>query len=126
MDAQFRVDVIVIDPNKDSAEVLAELITLNGYSAIAFYDYEYGIAAIRHTRPRLVVTDLGKDGSLGLGVLHQVRNIDASYHPFVVAMTTGLNFDHYAKSDKKRFDLQYLKPIGPEQIDEFLGLLKPH
>ncbi len=72
------VQIVIIDDNVGSVEMLSAALRQTGVSIQTASDPAEGIELVRRVRPRLVVTDLVMPGLSGLDVLEQVMSFDPS------------------------------------------------
>jgi DNA-binding NtrC family response regulator len=72
------VQLVIIDDNAGSVEMLSAALRQTGVSIHTACDPAEGLELVRRVRPRLVVTDLVMPGLSGLDVLQQVMSFDPS------------------------------------------------
>ena len=70
--------VLVIDDNRDAANVMAMLVETFGGTALAAYDGESGLARLREFHPSVVLLDIGMPGMDGYEVCRRIRSQSGS------------------------------------------------
>ena len=114
--------VVVIDDNRDAANVMAMLIETFGGVARAAYDGESGIAAVRAFRPTVVLLDIGMPGMDGYEVCRRLRQyLGASVG--VVALTGWGHEKDKLSASQAGFDAHLTKPADPARLAEVIGTL---
>ncbi len=119
------VRILVVDDNRDAAELLTELLDSKGYVLRMAHDGPAGLEAARAFRPHLALLDVGLPVMDGYELASRLRQEPALEGIKLVAIT-GYGQD----SDRRRahaagFDVHLVKPIDPGQllhvIRELLG-----
>lgn len=107
--------ILVVDDNRDSADILAELLRFNGCDAQVAYDGARAIAAAAGLRPDVIFLDLGMPGMDGYDVVRALRAQQGS-RPFIVALTAWNDAQTLAKVAEAGFDLHVAKPSSLDTI----------
>ncbi|WP_257449666.1 hybrid sensor histidine kinase/response regulator [Archangium lipolyticum] len=119
------VRLLVVDDNRDAAELLTELLEAKGYVMRVAHDGPAGLEAARAFRPHLALLDVGLPVMDGYELASRLRQEPPLGDIKLVAIT-GYGQD----SDRRRahaagFDVHLVKPIDPGQllhvIRELLG-----
>jgi DNA-binding response OmpR family regulator len=79
-------DVLVIDDDEDTRELIVELLTVEGYAVRTAPDAEAGLLAIEDTLPALLLLDLQLPGMQGDALLRIVR---AAGYTFPIVVVTA-------------------------------------
>jgi CheY-like chemotaxis protein len=114
-----RLDVLVVDDNRDNADTLAELLPLKGHNARVACGGEQALVIVRVWRPDVAILNVDMDGVSGVELATQMRNEIAGPIMLVAVSGVGANGDVARMSDRA-FDHVFLKPMDQ---DELLGLL---
>jgi len=112
--------VLVVDDNRDAADVLTLLLDSMGHEARPAYGAREALAALARFSPEVVFLDLNMPDGDGLSLLPQLRAVlgDAVY----VAALTGYGQQHdRAITRAAGFQEHLTKPVGPEQLRETLA-----
>jgi CheY-like chemotaxis protein len=117
--------VLVVDDDRDTADVLARLINAFGYEAKAVYSGLEAIEQAAEFLPDMAFIDIGMPDLNGYETVARLRQQRGSVQVILVALT-GWSRDE----DKRRaydcgFDLHVVKPITAESLKELLALLDP-
>jgi signal transduction histidine kinase/CheY-like chemotaxis protein len=113
-------DVLVVEDNEDSRELLAALLKKRGYRVFTADDGLSGVEqALEHT-PRVLLVDIGLPGLDGYGVARRVR-AQLGDRVYMVALT-----GYGQPEDRKRalaagFNLHLVKPIDVDTLDDVLA-----
>ena len=112
--------VLVVDDSKDSADSLAMLLEINGYTTFLAHDGAEAIAAVEKHRPDVVLLDIGLPKLSGHEVCRRVREQSWGKDIFFVALTGWGQEEDRRKSLEAGFDSHLVKPVD---YDKLLGLL---
>jgi len=120
-----RLRVLVVDDNRDAAEMVAMLIELWGYDVTVAHDGTAALAAATAARPDLVLLDIGLPGMDGYAVAERLLRLYPADPPLLAAMT-GYGQDE----DKRRtrdagFAAHLVKPVQPDRLKDLLASLAP-
>jgi CheY-like chemotaxis protein len=111
--------VLVVDDDADTAETLAEVLTLSGFPARAAADGESALRAAASEPPDVIFTDLAMPAMDGLELAHRLRQTAAPKCPLLVAVT-GCSPEVVAGAGLY-FDLVVAKPTDPAVL---VGVLR--
>jgi CheY-like chemotaxis protein len=114
--------VLVVDDDPDTAESLAEVLTLCGFPTSAATDGESALRAAMSNPPDVIFTDLAMPGMDGFELAHRLRQLAAPKRPLLVAVT-GCYLQVVAGAEKY-FDLVVTKPIDPALLVGVLNRFK--
>lgn len=107
--------ILVVDDNRDSSDVLAELLTLHGMAARPAYDGAQALALAQDFRPHVLLLDLGMPNIDGFAVAAALQE-DPSYRPFIVALTAWNDDATKARVSAAGFDGHLAKPSSLTSI----------
>jgi PAS domain S-box-containing protein len=112
---------LVVDDNRDSADTMADLLTLWGHNPLTAYGAEEAVAAARGFDPQVVFLDLNLPDGDGFTVLERMR-AEMTQPPLFAAMTGYGQESDRARTRDAGFALHLVKPVVPEQVQEALDL----
>jgi PAS domain S-box-containing protein len=115
--------VLVVDDNRDAADLLKLALELAGHEVQAAYD---GLAALRLAEQEafeLILLDLGLPGLSGYEVAAHLRSQDKLPQPRLVALTGYGQEQDRRRSAEAGFDLHLVKPIDLGTLTELLAEL---
>ncbi|OON63162.1 hypothetical protein B0920_07090 [Massilia sp. KIM] len=112
----MRARLLVADDNADAAELLADLLRLEGYEVKVAYDGKQAIEIATAWRPELMVLDVGMPHRSGHDVARWVRAQAWGREVRLAALTGWGQREDKAASADAGFDLHLVKPVAPEEI----------
>jgi PAS domain S-box-containing protein len=114
--ASAHARLLVADDNVDAADLLAEVLRLEGYAVQVAYDGKEAMDMARQWRPDALVLDIGMPHANGLEVARWVREQDWGKDKALIAVTGwGQQQDRNATLEAG-FDDHLVKPVGPEEV----------
>ena len=82
--------VLIIDDQRDIAEVTRYVLKRSGFEACATHSPEEGLTLAQTTRPDVVICDVGMAKLSGLEILHALKADTATAHiPVILMSGTG-------------------------------------
>ncbi|SDQ59772.1 histidine kinase [Paraburkholderia fungorum] len=112
--------VLIVDDNKDSADSLAALLEIHGYECAVAYDGRSALSTAETFNPSVAVVDLGLPDMPGFDVAIALRQVRASTHLTLVALSGYSSDDYRNNAAQAGFDHYFAKPL---LIDDFLAFL---
>lgn len=112
--------ILVVDDNRDAADIIAEFLTLYGHEARPVYDGEEALRLASSFAPDVVFLDLGMPGLDGYAVAAKMRSTPAFDKTRVIALTAWSDDVARARVKAAGFDSHLIKPAS---IDTILGEL---
>jgi len=116
--------IVVIEDNRDSREVLCELLTRNGFDCRSADNGREGLALIDEFEPMAAIVDIGLPGIDGLELARRLRA--SGKHPGILLIAlTGYG----QRSDRELalqagFDEHVVKPVDLAALRRLLGKRK--
>ena len=122
--AATPLTILVVDDNRDSAEMLAMLLQLGGHETHTAHDGLAAVDAIHRLEPDVVVLDIGLPGLSGYEVARRVRDESgSSRRPFLVALTGWGQEEDRRRSKDAGFDAHLVKPVDEAALTKLLAEL---
>lgn len=113
--------LLVADDNVDAADLLADVLRLEGYTVQVAYDGREAIDMAGQWRPDALVLDIGMPHANGLEVARWVRAQEWGGDRVLVAVTGwGQQHDRSATLEAG-FDEHLVKPVSPQEIVGAIG-----
>jgi PAS domain S-box-containing protein len=113
-----RRRVLVVDDNRDAAELLAEALQMEGYQTRVAFDGPSALRVAAEFRPELAFLDIGLPVMDGYDLARRLRALEQG--PLVLVAVTGYGQPaDRARSVEAGFDEHLVKPIG---IDSALAI----
>ena len=118
---QVHYKILIVDDNRDSADMLGAMLGLKGHTVQAVYDgnstFEVGPAFV----PDVVLLDLGMPRPDGFEVCRRLRQQSWGANALVIAVTGwGQNGDR-RRTREAGFDDHLVKPLEPAVLDAVLA-----
>lgn len=116
-----RRGILVVDDNRDAADILGRMFRLFGHEVTVAYGGEEGLAAYQKHRPRFVFLDIAMPDMDGYEVARRIRTSDSGDDDPVLVAVTGFG----QESDKQRsleagFDHHLTKPPSSGSLQDIL------
>lgn len=116
--------VLIVDDNRDAAELLHMLLDMQGYIVEIAGNGEEGLVRTTQFRPQVILSDINMPGMSGYEFAKQVRAAAATPAPFLIAIT-GAGSDLAGRALAAGFDRCLTKPCSLEDIlapiDNYFG-----
>jgi CheY-like chemotaxis protein len=116
-----RIDcrVMVIDDNRDAANVMAMLVEELGGDCRTAYDGERGVREVLTYRPHVVLLDIGMPGLDGFETCRRIRR-ELGNDVMVVAVTGFGQQQDKERTTRYGFDAHLTKPADPAALEKLL------
>ncbi len=105
--------VLVADDNRDSANMLAELLRMDGHTVHTAYDGVQAVELAIQLQPDVLVLDIGMPGLNGYEVARRVRAQAWGQGPLLIAATGWGQEGDRQEALAAGFDLHLTKPFDP-------------
>jgi CheY-like chemotaxis protein len=125
IDALVMLEVLVVEDDADSREMLCEIIRALGHHARGAADATEGLALATQTPPHIAFIDLGLPGTDGCTFARQLRQDSSCSKAYLVALTGYGNPEDKAATRAAGFDQHLLKPVGIESVRAALQAAAP-
>jgi CheY-like chemotaxis protein/two-component sensor histidine kinase len=115
--------ILLVDDNRDSAEMLAEALSALGYATHVALDAPGALRAVQEVSFDVALLDIGLPVMSGYELAQRLRASPASAHIALVAVTGyGQPRDRMASVDAG-FDAHLVKPVDLEQVAQIVRSL---
>jgi DNA-binding response OmpR family regulator len=116
MDGQTQMRVLVVEDNRDAAEILRSLLEVCGFQVSVAHTSQEGITAARKHQPHIVLCDIGLPDGDGYTVGSVLRQSSYTSEARLIAVTGhGLPLDR-CKALAAGFDQHLVKPVDPREL----------
>jgi CheY-like chemotaxis protein len=95
--------ILIIDDNRDAADLLRELVSIHGHEAVVAYGGEQGLAAAQSVQPEVAFVDLGMPGMDGYAVARALRRTAHGARMRLIALTAWTGGAHPRAGARRRF-----------------------
>lgn len=113
--------ILVVDDNRESANLLSEFLRMLGHQADTAYCGEDALRSAQKIEPNVVVLDLGLPDISGLDVCRRLRAMAGPVRPTLVAMTGWVQIAERQAAEAAGFDFFLPKPADLNDLLEILG-----
>jgi PAS domain S-box-containing protein len=117
--------VLVVDDNRDSAEMLRALLVACGNTVHTAYDGETALAAAEAVRPDAILLDIGLPGVNGYEVCRSLRQRVWCRGTLIIAQTGWGQNQDLQRSHDAGFDAHFTKPVDDEALLTLLAEWRP-
>jgi CheY-like chemotaxis protein len=112
--------VLVVEDNRDGAEMLRILLQLDGHEVAMAYNGPAAVETARQFRPDVVLCDLGLPGMDGYAVARALRQDPATAGAYLIVLSGYGQEEVLRKSREAGFDLHLTKPVDPILLQQRL------
>jgi two-component system CheB/CheR fusion protein len=113
--------VVIVEDNRDTREMLKELLQLQGHTVEVADDGPEGVEQVIRQRPDVALVDLGLPGFDGYELARRVREKLGREGVVLVALSGYGSEQDKARSAAAGFDLHLVKPVSSAAIDRVLA-----
>ena len=111
--------ILIVDDRRDTADSLAMVLTLTGYSTGVAYNGLAALDAARRRRPDVVVLDLGMPVMNGYEVARRLREMYGQTM-LVIAVTGFGREEDRKRSLESGVTMHLVKPVEPVQLTKLI------
>ncbi|MDQ6629317.1 MAG: response regulator [Pseudomonadota bacterium] len=113
------VRIIVVDDDRDSADMLGELLRMNGYDVAVAYGGAQALQLVEERQPHCVLLDVGMPGMDGAELTERLRERYGD-DIVLVAITGRASSDARVAPTFVLVDHYLQKPVDPAQLQRLL------
>ncbi|ACY17737.1 chemotaxis protein CheB [Haliangium ochraceum] len=118
---ETHMHLLLIEDNLDSAEMLSELLRINGHRVDVAADGVEGIEIARAEKPDVVLCDLGlPEGVTGYDVARELRADERTRAIRLVALSGYGRPEDKTRCVEAGFDAHFTKPVSLELLERLL------
>ena len=119
---QRRLRVLIVDDDRDGADMTAALVSLWGHNALCAHDGVAGLAMALAATPDVVLLDIAMPGMDGCHMAVQLRRCAGLKESFLIAVTGFGNEKLRQRCLEAGIDLFLVKPVEAEVMETLLML----
>lgn len=119
--AEGGLKILVVDDNRDAAEMLTELLRITGNEVVTVYDGTQATAIVKQERPDVIFLDIGLPGMDGYEVARQIRSKTTVSRARLIAVTGYGQQEDVLRARAAGFDDHLVKPVEYSQIATILS-----
>src|SRR5690606_27862936 len=117
--------VLVVDDNRDAAEILSMLLEAYGHSTALAHNGASALDMARRFNPDLVLLDIGLPDMDGYAVARAMRADPVLQQVVIIALTGWGSEEDRRRSREAGFDLHLIKPVSSETLSGALERFFP-
>ncbi len=119
--AHGEMAVLVVDDNRDAADMLRDVLELAGHRVAVAYEGEQAVEQVRRLRPAVVLCDIGlPPGMDGYAVARAIRADRALAGVYLVAFTGYGRKEDRDMALAAGFDAHVTKPVDLADIERIV------
>lgn len=113
--------VLVVDDNRDAADAMAVLLSIDGHHIATAYDGATALASAASALPEVVLLDIGLPDITGYEVARRLRALDGGERVTIVAISGWGQARDKQLAFESGFDAHLTKPADPSQVRALLN-----
>ena len=113
--------VLVVDDNRDGADMLQQLLEADGFTVAVAYNGQDALEAVRNGAPDAVVMDIGMPGMDGYEAVRRIRALPGGQAIRMIALTGWGQDDAKRRAQEAGFDDHLVKPVDVDLIRRVLA-----
>jgi CheY-like chemotaxis protein len=117
--------VLIVDDHRDGADSLGLVVEELGHNAHVTYGGRQALEVATVFRPDLILVDLAMPEMDGCHLVERFRQLPASAHTKIVAITGHTDEGHKTLAMKAGFDAILFKPVALIDIETTLASIAP-
>jgi len=118
---QAGLRVLVVDDNRDAAELLGSVLEVLGHTVAVEYDGRGALARAHRERPQVMLLDIGLPDTDGYALARQMRAIPEVRGAVLVALTGYGQPEDLRQADDAGFDHHLVKPADLGRVTDILA-----
>lgn len=118
--ASPRYRLLVVDDNRDAAELASVLFDLAGFDVRTCFDGPSALAEVEKFTPHACVLDISMPGMDGYELARRLRERFAARPPVLATLTAFSHDGHLEEAVAAGFDLHFTKPATSTEVIEQL------
>jgi two-component system CheB/CheR fusion protein len=113
--------VLIVDDNKDAAEMLKTVLQLNGHEVHVVHDGQAAVEATAVLSPDVILLDIGLPKLNGYEAARHIRAQQGDSKLVIVALTGWGQAADRRRSAEAGFNAHWVKPVDDEKLERFLA-----
>ena len=116
--------ILIVDDNRDSADMLATLLTFSGHETCTANDGLAAVDAAANLQPDVIFMDIGLPVLNGYEAARRIRELQCDKKPVLVALTGWGQDADRRRSESAGFDAHLVKPVDDRVLGKLLEELR--
>jgi PAS domain S-box-containing protein len=110
------IHVLVVDDDKDSAEIISRILTRRGAKVRLAHNMEDALAAVKSSTPDVILSDIGMPGHDGYELISRIRALPEGRKIPAVALTALVRSEDRTRSLRAGFQMHVGKPVETNEL----------
>jgi CheY-like chemotaxis protein len=116
--------ILIVDDNRDSADMLATLLKSSGHETCTANDGLAAVDAAANLQPDVIFMDIGLPVLNGYEAARRIRELQCDKKPVLVALTGWGQDADRRRSESAGFDAHLVKPVDDRVLGKLLVELR--
>jgi len=113
-EAAGKMDILVVDDEKEIADMVVNFLKASGYKAVAVTDPKKAFSMIKANKPKLIFLDIVMPGVDGIELLQRIKEVDSNMK---VIMMSGVSDEGICTTAVEKGASAYItKPFSLQQV----------
>lgn len=121
---QLSHKILLIEDDQDTADMMSELLSLNGHSVTAANSGDEGLQIARELKPTFIFCDIGLPEMDGFEVVSKLRTAPDTAETPIVALSGYGEKAFVEKAIATGFDAHIVKPASLQQLQDALFTIR--
>jgi CheY-like chemotaxis protein len=118
--------VLLVEDNRDGAQMLADVLASEGHQVHLAPDGRTALAVAPRLAPDVVLCDIGLPDMDGYSLAHALRKEPALAHTRLIALSGYAQKEDRARAEAAGFEAHLVKPADLDELTRVLGLAARH
>ena len=119
--AKHTLRVLIVEDNRDAAEMLKLMVSLYGHTSLVAHDGAAALTAATQFAPDVIFLDIGLPVMNGYEVARTLRGMPQFNHVHIAAVTGWGQEEDRRKAREAGCDSHFTKPLSPETLEDLLA-----
>jgi signal transduction histidine kinase len=113
--------VLVVDDNRDAADMLLSLFEASGFTSEAVYDGQAAVEAAGRFKPHVIVMDIGMPRMDGYEAIRRIRALPDASDILAIALTGWGQDSAVRQAEEAGFNHHVVKPVNFSMLKKLLA-----
>jgi two-component system CheB/CheR fusion protein len=108
--------ILLVDDNRDGSDTLAMLLRQAGHDVVVLNDGIRALEIASQIKPEVIMLDIGLPGTSGYDIARHLRQLPATAHALLFAVTGYGGDDDQRRAVEAGFDAHFTKPVNLDEL----------
>jgi signal transduction histidine kinase/CheY-like chemotaxis protein len=119
--APHSLRVLIVEDNRDAAEMLQLLVSLSGHATLVAHDGAAALTSAIRFAPHVIFLDIGLPVMNGYEVARTLRGMPQFKHVLIAAVSGWGQEEDRRKAREAGCNSHFTKPLSPETLEDLLA-----